>query len=359
MPPITGHFELDLITQWRIALQTAWLTTSRVFVVSLVIIACLTAWRTSSSEFLPFAVVSAVLGMCFIYPFTLAAGSLVLTAIARATATEGTGPQTILINDDGVRLTRQGRDSLIPWRSLAAVRKIGRTLLLRTDHWVGIPEHAFRSPADFREAYAMCVSLRGTSRTMSIARPVAAPAPPTPANAYLPPREVVAAQPAVGPARGPDVLVRVTIPPTRLSFSGMTVKLVRHRPQSALGLIVAILMPMVLFRLQVGIISSAIALTFVFWRRNAARKTGMAGLPEIIDLTEQGVSDWEAMREVQFGWQDVICAAEEAEGFFLMSRGGEYLFLPNDCVEGGAANQVREVLRSHLGTMARLAPATY
>lgn len=355
MRAIAGSYQFDFMTQWRSAVLVQF-QNLRVFLrVALVIWVLLAVYATRqwpAVMIIGSAVGALVGGFVMIVMTTLGTG-FAITVIDRMTNRVG-GKHSFSIDQTGIRVTRDGFDAVIRWPALKTVTRSMGCLLLYSDRWVLIPGSAFQTDNEFREAFDLCHSLQGTSETWAAA-PIVAAAAGGETNIYAAPREWA---PAPGdtrlPPRSPTTVARAIIPAERLSWLGVVAKLARHRPQGVLVLVFAIFSSYLLFRTTVSLFIGFGSFAFAAFRQNGKMRAAHAGLPSVVDFSGEGLVEWMALRQVQFAWRDTGLVAEDSDGFLVSARGGEFLFVPRDCMPPEDVAELRLLLREMLGPKARI-----
>jgi hypothetical protein len=354
---VSRKYEMDLWTYARITRASAFMLTRTIvpplFIVGIVL--QIFRRQSQSAGDRVWGLGAFLVSMTFLYIVLLIGFSLLSAFVTRLTSPSARGTHSVTIAEDGVRLSAAGQDSFLPWRSVVSVHLTGGCLVLRTDNWVPIPQKAFGSRADLQAAFALAESRRMAAEAL------VAGAAPAAANPYAAPAQTRQAHRGPVPLRGPAVLVRIAIPPERVSWTGHFLKLVQHNPGAVVGFVLIVALSPVLSPPQgraVSVVVTIVAGTGLLWRNNVNRRRQMAGAPEIVDVSVEGIHDWLASREVKFGWNDISRASEDAGGFFILAKGGAFRYLPADCIEGGERDRLRELFRQHLGERARMQVVT-
>jgi hypothetical protein len=348
--PITGTWVNDFFIHLRAAIDIQMIRLRNFFAVAFVAWIGVGLWRAWPAPLsaLPLVVAGQVFSAVIFAPLVLLSFAALFTLIERATTQGVSGAYQVVIDPSGIHITREGLDTRIVWRSLRVLRKTGANILLQTDRWTPLPLVAFGSAEGLHRAFTACESLRGTSETYAVN-----PALPHSENPYAPPAEFLTPAGAI-PARTRAVVARAMVPPEEHSWLRSVGKLARHRPQAVLTLGLAILLPVVLFQSFVVLLTGVVSFIVVGTLQTTNIRKAHAGLPQVIDFTNDGVQDWLALRQVQFTWRDTLLAAEDSDGFLIASRGGEFVFVPRGCFARADVAALTQLLADKLGSRAHL-----
>jgi hypothetical protein len=367
---VTFEYRLGFWTHWRCLLahpQSRVLARLALIVFTVTpLFARLAAWTRDGAplRYFPRSMALNLLGLGLaIALFVSLVISLCATLLARRGSDHWRGPQRLTLSEDGIQLASPRLTRDIRWSAVREVRRsLGAVAIGVPRLWLVIPRSAFPSRLDLLSALEYADRRLGWSS----AHEESGPALPRPSEkltadlAYRPPSSPdgghVPSTRAV-PARGDGVVGRALIQWDRQNYYAPPLALALRSPYVVAVCSVAVIFPASYVWWHGLAFAAAISCVGAF----AARRDGeelrrsLRHLPEIVELTDAGLREWNTVHDLNCPWSGVARVSENRSAFLLFISSFFMLYVPKSSFERYEdVAACRALLRRELGQRARL-----